>query len=127
MTAASGCPAARGTHHKLVSPKKHSVIAAVVAMNARCFFGRFFTRRAGFSLMAGLAVKAPKDTPDERFEALFPMIIAASTDDRNLVRKAVNWALRGIGKRNRTLLPKAIATAEKIAAIDSRAARWRST
>ena len=83
-----------------------------------------FVRRAGFSLMAGLAVKAPKDTPDARFEAFFPLIVEASTDDRNMVKKAVNWALRGIGKRNRTLLPKAIATAEEIANLNSRPARW---
>lgn len=83
-----------------------------------------FVRRAGFSLMAGLAVKAPKDTPDARFEAFFPLIVEASTDDRNMVKKAVNWALRGIGKRNRTLLPKAIATAEEVANLRSRPARW---
>ena len=82
-----------------------------------------FVRRAGFSLMAGLAVKA-KDAPDERFEALLPLIAAAATDERNMVKKAVNWALRAIGKRNAALRARAIAAAEKIAAIDSRAARW---
>jgi 3-methyladenine DNA glycosylase AlkD len=84
---------------------------------------REFVRRAGFSLMAGLAMKA-KGAPDERFEALFPLIAAASTDDRNMVKKAVNWALRAIGKKNPHLRAKAIASAEAIAAIDSRAARW---
>ena len=74
--------------------------------------------------MAGLAVKAPKDTTDARFEVFLPLIVEASTDDRNMVKKAVNWALRGIGKRNCTLLSKAIATAEVIARIESRAARW---
>ena len=83
-----------------------------------------FVRRAAFSLMAGLAVKAPRATTDDRFEMFFPLIVEASTDDRRLVKKAVNWALRGIGKRNRTLLPKAIATAEVIAGIESRSARW---
>ncbi|HTS28913.1 MAG TPA: DNA alkylation repair protein [Bryobacteraceae bacterium] len=84
---------------------------------------REFVRRAGFSLMAGLAVKA-KEAPDERFEAFLPLIEEGSTDDRNMVKKAVNWALRQIGKRNRGLRVKAIATAEKIRRLDSRAARW---
>jgi len=82
-----------------------------------------FVRRAGFSLMAGLAVKA-KTAADARFEAFFPLIREASTDERNMVRKAVNWALRGIGKRNRALLARAIAVAGEIRAIDSPAARW---
>ena len=63
--------------------------------------------------MAGLAVKA-KDAPDEDFEALLPLIAAAATDQRNLVKKAVNWALRAIGKRNLRLRRAAIAAAEKI-------------
>ena len=82
-----------------------------------------FVRRAAFSLMAGLAVKA-KDAPDDRFEAFLPLIAAASTDDRNMVKKAVNWALRAIGKKNPRLREKAIAAAETIATLDSRAARW---
>jgi len=84
---------------------------------------REFVRRAGFSLMAGLAVKA-KDAPDARFEALFPLIAAAATDERKMVRKAVNWALRAIGKRNVRLRGEAIAAAEKIRKVDSPAARW---
>ena len=82
-----------------------------------------FVRRAAFALMAGLAVKA-KHAPDEDFEALLPLIAGAATDERNLVKKAVNWALRGIGKRNPRLRRAAIAAAEKIHAIDSPAARW---
>ena len=73
--------------------------------------------------MAGLAVKA-KDAPDAEFEAFLPLIAAAATDDRNMVKKAVNWALRAIGKKNVRLRTKAIAAAEAIAAIDSRPARW---
>jgi 3-methyladenine DNA glycosylase AlkD len=84
---------------------------------------REFTRRAGFSLMAGLAVKA-KTAPDAAFEAFFLLIVEAATDDRNMVKKAVNWALRQIGKRNARLHSKAIAMAEKIRQIDSRSARW---
>lgn len=82
-----------------------------------------FVRRAGFSLMAGLAVKA-KTAPDAAFEAFLPLIAEAATDDRNMVKKAVNWALRAIGKRSPGLRPKAIQAAEAIRQIDSRAARW---
>jgi len=82
-----------------------------------------FVRRAGFSLMAGLAVKDQKAT-DEQFAAFFGPIAAAASDDRNMVRKAVNWALRQIGKRNRRLHRMAIAAAEEIRRQDSRSARW---
>jgi len=82
-----------------------------------------FVRRAGFSLMAGLVVKA-KDAPDSRFEAFFPLIAEAATDVRNMVRKAVNWSLRSIGKRNRRLRKLAMAKAGEIRKIDSKAARW---
>jgi 3-methyladenine DNA glycosylase AlkD len=82
-----------------------------------------FVRRSAFSLMAGLANK-DKKSPDARFEALLPIIAAASTDNRNMVRKAVNWALRAIGKRNANLRRAAIAAAHEIRAIDSPAARW---
>jgi len=82
-----------------------------------------FVRRAGFSLMAGLAVKA-KDASDQQFEAFFPLIAEAAVDDRNMVRKAVNWALRQIGKRNPNLRKLAIARAEEVRNLDSRAARW---
>jgi 3-methyladenine DNA glycosylase AlkD len=84
---------------------------------------REFVRRAAFALMAGLAVKA-KDAPDERFETLLPLIARAATDRRNLVKKAVNWALRAIGKRNPHLRRAAIAAAEDIRTLDSPAARW---
>ena len=82
-----------------------------------------FVRRAAFALMAGLAVKA-KHAPDESFEVLLPLIFGAASDPRNLVKKAVNWALRAIGKRNPHLRRAAIAAAENIRAIDSPAARW---
>jgi 3-methyladenine DNA glycosylase AlkD len=82
-----------------------------------------FVRRAGFALMAGLAVKA-KDAPDEAFEALLPLIAGAATDPRNIVKKAVNWALRAIGKRNPHLRGAAIAAADNIRALDSPTARW---
>jgi 3-methyladenine DNA glycosylase AlkD len=70
-------------------------------------------RRGGFSLMAGLAVH-DQQADDGRFQALFPVIEAAAFDERNFVKKAVNWALRNIGKRNRALNQGAIACAERI-------------
>ena len=82
-----------------------------------------FVRRAGFSLMAGLATKA-KDATDEQFLALMPLIAEGAGDDRNMVKKSVNWALRQIGKRNRRLHPLAIAAAVEIGKQDSRSARW---
>jgi 3-methyladenine DNA glycosylase AlkD len=84
---------------------------------------REFVRRAGFSLMAGLAVKA-RTASDAQFEVFFPLIAEAAVDDRNMVKKAVNWALRQIGKRNPALCAKAIALAEQIRNRDCRAARW---
>ena len=74
-------------------------------------------------MMAGLAVK-DKRASDAQFEGLLPLIREASTDDRNMVSKAVNWSLRSIGKRNGNLRRAAIAEAEHIQTIDSRAARW---
>ncbi len=69
-----------------------------------------FVRRAGFSLMAGLAVKS-KEAADSQFEAFFPLIAAGASDPRNFVKKSVNWALRQIGKRNAHLRRLAIRTA----------------
>jgi 3-methyladenine DNA glycosylase AlkD len=82
-----------------------------------------FVKRAGFVLMAALAVH-DKRAPDERFLEMLPLIERESHDERNFVKKAVNWALRGIGKRDRSLNAAAIAAGERIRAQDSRAARW---
>lgn len=82
-----------------------------------------FVKRAAFALMAALAVH-DKRAPDERFEAFLPRIIRQASDERNYVKKAVNWALRQIGKRNRHLNARAIETAEEIAQSEGRAARW---
>ena len=82
-----------------------------------------FVKRAGFALMACLAVH-DKRAGDRQFERFLPIIEREATDDRNFVRKAVNWALRQIGKRNLGLNRKAIERAERIRALDSRAARW---
>jgi 3-methyladenine DNA glycosylase AlkD len=73
--------------------------------------------------MAGLASQR-NQIDDAQFEAFLKLIAAAATDDRNMVKKAVNWALRGIGKRNARLRGMAIAAAERIDRIDSRSARW---
>ena len=82
-----------------------------------------FVKRGAFSLIAGLAVH-DKNANDKMFEKLFPIIIRESNDDRNYVKKAVNWALRNIGKRNKILNKKAIETAKNILKIDSKTARW---
>ncbi len=82
-----------------------------------------FVKRAAFSLIACLAWH-DKQAADERFIELLPVIKKASTDERNFVKKAVNWALRHIGKRNKNLNAKALQTAKEIQQIDSKAARW---
>jgi 3-methyladenine DNA glycosylase AlkD len=82
-----------------------------------------FVKRAGFSLMARLAVR-DKKANDELFEGFLPIILREAKDERNYVKKAVNWALRQIGKRNIKLNKKAIQTAKKIKNIDSKSARW---
>jgi 3-methyladenine DNA glycosylase AlkD len=82
-----------------------------------------FVKRAGFSLMAALAVH-DKPAPDSAFLRFLPLIRRESTDERNMVKKAANWALRQIGKRNSALNKAAIQTAEEIRRKDSRSARW---
>jgi len=82
-----------------------------------------FVKRAGFVLMACLAVH-DKKANDNNFVKFFPLIKKESVDERNFVKKAVNWALRQIGKRNKNLNTKAIATAEEIQKIDSKSAKW---
>jgi 3-methyladenine DNA glycosylase AlkD len=82
-----------------------------------------FVKRAAYALVACLAWH-DKETEDDRFIALFKVIVRGAPDDRNFVKKAVNWALRNIGKRNRNLNKAAVQTAREIQLIDSRAARW---
>lgn len=84
---------------------------------------REFVRRAGFVMMAALAVH-DKKAGDEKFEQFFPVMKKYASDDRNFVRKAVNWALRNIGKRNLTLNARATEVAREIKALDTKAARW---
>ena len=82
-----------------------------------------FVKRTSFALMASLAFHH-KSMPDDDFKKFFPLIKKAATDERNFVRKAVNWGLRQIGKRNLALNNEAIKVAEEIQKIDSKAARW---
>ena len=82
-----------------------------------------FVKRAGFVLMATLAVH-DKKAQDEDFLKFFPLMIREATDSRNFVKKALNWALRQIGKRNPSLNKKAIKTAKKIKTVESKAAKW---
>lgn len=82
-----------------------------------------YVRRAGFVLMAALAVH-DKQAPDRAFTKFFPLIARYATDERNFVKKAVNWALRQIGKRNAGLCARAVRVAREIGRDDSRAARW---
>jgi 3-methyladenine DNA glycosylase AlkD len=84
-----------------------------------------FVKRAGFALMAALAVH-DKTASDEQFDPFLVAIEGGASDPRNFVRKAVNWALRQIGKRNQALNAAAIATAERIRDGGSRTARWVS-
>jgi len=84
-----------------------------------------FVKRAGFALMAWLATH-DKKSDDRKFEEFLEIIKREATDERNYVRKAVNWALRNIGKRKLTLNKKAIKTAEEIKKIDDRTARWNA-
>ncbi len=82
-----------------------------------------FVKRAGFVLMAALSVH-DKKAADTVFVKMLPIIKRESIDERNFVKKAVNWALRQIGKRNISLNKKAVQTAQAIKRIDSKSARW---
>lgn len=81
-----------------------------------------FTKRCAFAMIARLAVSS--DRADAAFRDLFPSIRAAATDERNEVKKAVNWALRQIGKRNLALHAAANREAEALLDLDDRTARW---
>jgi 3-methyladenine DNA glycosylase AlkD len=82
-----------------------------------------FVKRAGYVLLAVLAVH-DKGAPDSAFIEFFRSIERGAADSRNFVKKAVNWALRQIGKRNVSLNREAISLATKIGKSDSPAARW---
>lgn len=82
-----------------------------------------FVKRSAFSLMCELAFYS-KDKDNLIFDRFFEIIIREAWDNRNFVRKAVNWALRQIGKRHETLRLKALETAEQIAKQPTKSARW---
>jgi 3-methyladenine DNA glycosylase AlkD len=82
-----------------------------------------FVKRAAFAIIAGLAVY-DKAAPDEKLAQFLPVIVRTAGDERNYVKKAVNWALRNLGKRSQALNALAIETARQLAASDSKAARW---
>ena len=85
-----------------------------------------FVKRTAFSLIACLAWH-DKKMEDDKFIALFPIIREGSTDERNFVKKAVNWAMRNIGKRNHNLNKVVVDFAKEIQRLDSKAARWIAT
>jgi 3-methyladenine DNA glycosylase AlkD len=82
-----------------------------------------FVKRCAFSMIARRAVWA-KDAPDREFIGYLPLIRRGAADPRNEVKKGVSWALRQIGKRNRTLHAAAVAEAERILLLDAPPARW---
>ena len=82
-----------------------------------------YVKRAGFVMMACLAVHS-KTITDDMFEMFLPIIVQHADDPRNFVRKAVNWALRQIGKRNKVLYAKALETSDTLANSENKTARW---
>jgi 3-methyladenine DNA glycosylase AlkD len=82
-----------------------------------------FVKRAAYALIACLAWH-DKTAPDRAFVDLMPVIVAGATDGRNYVKKAVNWALRHIGKRNPRLHAVALQTAQQLSEMDTPPARW---
>lgn len=88
-----------------------------------CFRDREFERRAGFALQVGLAVHLKRE-PDSRFLPFFDLIAMASEDNRNFVRKAVNWSLRTLGKRSQVLFDEALRVSLHLKQAESGSARW---
>ena len=84
---------------------------------------REFVRRTAFAMIAGAAVHRKKE-PEAAILALMPLIEAHSADARNFVRKAVNWSLRSIGKRNHACHAPALALAKALAESPDKTARW---
>jgi 3-methyladenine DNA glycosylase AlkD len=84
---------------------------------------REFVRRTAFAMLCWASVHRKKE-PDETFAGYLPLIERHAGDSRNFVKKAVNWALRTIGKRSMALHAPALALAEKLAASTDRTARW---
>ena len=84
---------------------------------------REFVKRAGYALIAYLAVH-DTDADDKTLAQFLPIIKKGSDDQRNFVKKSVNWALRQIGKRNLQLNRMAVITAKEIGELESKSAKW---
>jgi len=84
---------------------------------------REFVKRGGFALMASLVLR-DKTAPDARFVALLPLMERGARDERNFVKKGVNWALRTVGKRSPTVHAAALRTAKRLAESEQPAPRW---
>lgn len=99
------------------TPRAHDMAAKWTQAEAE------FVKRAGFALIAALAVH-DRHADDQAFVAFFPLIAQAAGDRRNFVKKAVNWALRQIGKRNMALNHEAIRLAETLRQQPHASAKW---
>jgi len=84
---------------------------------------REFVKRGGFALMASLVLR-DKTAPDARFVALLPLIEKGARDERNFVKKGVNWALRTVGKRSPGVHAAALASARRLAESEEPSCRW---
>jgi 3-methyladenine DNA glycosylase AlkD len=82
-----------------------------------------FVKRAGFAMMATLALH-DKTADDSAFEPFFAQMQAGAQDDRNFVKKAVNWSLRQIGKKRPGLAKRCVRLAQELAESDPNSARW---
>jgi len=82
-----------------------------------------YVKRASFALLASMALKH-KESSDADYLRLLPLMEKAASDERNFVKKAVSWALRGVGRRSIALNQKSIALAKKLAASEAAAPRW---
>ncbi len=96
---------------------------AVAKAREWCKHEEEYVKRAGFVLIAELAIH-DKEANDKLFLDFLPLITGGASDKRNFVKKAVNWALRQIGKRNLRLNKAAVSTALKIQKIESASAKW---
>jgi 3-methyladenine DNA glycosylase AlkD len=85
-----------------------------------------YVKRAGFALIARVAW-SDRSKSDEEILKFLPLIIREAKDERNMVKKAVNWALRQIGKRNLILNKEAVKVSKEILKMDSKSAKWIAT
>lgn len=85
-----------------------------------------YVRRAGLVMMVALRIH-DKKAKDKDFEQFFPLLKKYATDERNFVKKAVNWAIRELGKRSVNHYPKMISLCHELLEMDSKAARWSAS